>query len=227
MYIDLSTMHRVDLSTPAPESRAASLTIERAMYEQNGVMVRCFLSDQIQSVCADNDQTALGRQLQAWKKQGHTIEPYSPPPITPYEVDIERDRRNHLGEELFLKSGKVVYMATATGEDYDNINYASDTALTLIAKTDPGLADAIRDIANDIDPKVPVGPTMTFRDFYRRPTTVTYHEMSEIKVRVTDNVNIFNQAAHVLKDMNPIPRDYKNDKYWPNIPRPPLNPPPL
>lgn len=222
MYVDLSKMHRIDLSTPA--SRTVPPTIERAMFEQNG-MVRCFLSDQIQSVCADNDQTSLGRQLQAWKLDGNVIEPYLPPPITHYEVDIERDRRNHLGEELFLKSGKVVYIATATGEDYDNINYASDTALTLIAKTIPALAAD----ADQIDPRAPPssGMTMTFRDFYRRPFTVTYHEMAEIAVRVTDNVNIFNQAAHVLKDMNPIPRDYKDDKYWPSIPRPPLNPPPL
>jgi hypothetical protein len=226
MYIDLSTMHRVDLSTPAPESRAASLTIERAMYEQNGVMVRCFLSDQIQSVCADNDQTALGRQLQAWKKQGHTIESYSPPLITHYEVDIERDRRNHLGEEIHLKTGKVVYIATATGEDYDNINYASDTALTLIAKTEPGMIDVIRAIADDITPTAPAQGTMTVRDFYRRPLTVTYHEMAEIAVWVTNNVNVFNQAAHNLKDMNPIPRDYKDDKYWPTgVLRPPVNPP--
>jgi hypothetical protein len=66
---------------------------------------------------------------------------------------------------------------------------------------------------------------MTFRDFYRLPIDVTYHEMAEISVLVTNNVNSVNQAAHVLKDMDSIPRDYTDDSYWPSIPRPPNQPP--
>jgi hypothetical protein len=222
MYFDLSTMICRDLSTPEPMIRAVPVTIDRAMYEPNGDLVRCLLSNQTETLCADDDQTQMGRQLQEWKEAGNTIEPYAPRPITYNDVDVERDRRNHLGEQLFLKSGKVVNVATATGEDYDNINYASDTALTMIAKTIPALAND----AEQIDSKAPADPpSMTFRDFYRQPVTVTYHEMAEISVRVTDNVNSVNQAAHLLKDMDPIPRDYTDDSYWPTIPRPPLNPP--
>ena len=65
---------------------------------------------------------------------------------------------------------------------------------------------------------------MTFRDFYRHKVSVTYDDMIEISVSITDAVHMINEAAHVLKDMAVIPRDYKNDSYWPTIPLPPNQP---
>jgi hypothetical protein len=49
--------------------------------------------------------------------------------------------------------------------------------------------------------------------------------MVEIQVRITDNIVQVNKASHLLKDMDPIPPDYTDDKYWPTIPLPPASPP--
>jgi hypothetical protein len=204
---------------PAPEPAH----IQRAMFELHTPLVRVWLSDDTEAHTPDDESTPLGRQLQEWKKGRGLIEQYEPPPITAYDVDKERDRRNSRGQELFLKSGKVISIKTASREDFDNINFASDTALTMIAKTIPALAAD----AEAIDPKAaPTLPLMKFRDFYNAEVEVTFHEMAEISVRVTDNIVAVHQAAHLLKDQYPTtPRDYTDDQYWPTIPLPPGTPP--
>jgi hypothetical protein len=149
------------------------------------------------------------------------------PIVSAAAVDRERDRRNNQGQFLTLKTGKVLAIATATREDFDNINYSADAALSLIARTEPGIADTpVGLFYASFAPRAPTPGLMTFRDFYRQPQQVTYHEMAEIQVWVTDNIVQVNKASHALKDMDPIPRDYTDDKYWPLIPLPPAEPPP-
>jgi hypothetical protein len=207
-----------------PEVPVAPPAIIYAQYQDDG-LVRVHLDNDTQTSCPDDATTVAGQHLQDWKAAGNVIADVAPPAITFYDVDKERDRRNQRGQELFLKSGTVICIATATREDFDNINYASDTALTMIAKTIPAFRDSIiGQFYNDVDPRVPGTPTMRIRDFYRIEREVTYHEMAEISVRITDNIASVNQASHVLKDMSEIPQDYQDDKYWPTIPLPPNEP---
>lgn len=166
-----------------------------------------------------NEITQLGERIRAEQMAPETgLEDDGV--VTFEDVDAERDRRNNRGQRLTLKSGKIVDIATATRADFDNINFSADTALTLIAKTIPVLRATMEAILPE--PTGPAPSYMEFRDFYREPVQVTYHEMAEIEVRITDNIVAVNKAAHLLKDMDPdIPADYTDDKYWPTIPLPP------
>lgn len=157
----------------------------------------------------------------SWDGSVFTAPPLpAPPALTHNDVNRERDRRNNQGQALVLNSGKAVSIATATREDFDNINFSADTALTMIAKTEPTAATWLKAIADSVSPLSAETGTMVFRDFYRLPQEVTYHEMAEIQVRITNNIMQVNQAAHLLKDMPEVPLDYQDDKWWPVIPVP-------
>ena len=57
--------------------------------------------------------------------------------------------------------------------------------------------------------------TITFRDADNTNRTLTNDQMIELAWKVDLQVDAIWKASWVLKDTNPIPADFKNDKHWP------------
>jgi hypothetical protein len=124
---------------------------------------------------------------------------YTPPPITGNEVDIERDKRINDG---FMFNG-VKYQAAQN--DRENIAGASQVALEAIMNgaqpgdlywhggTSPFVWIASDNSLNPMD-------AYTMFNFGKAAMA---HKQSMI----------FKSRA--IKDMNPIPSDYTDNKYWP------------
>lgn len=153
-----------------------------------------------------------------------SIDPSNPdgPPLWT-QVDCERERRLNQGIEVFLKSGKVVSVPMSSLEDFRNLNYLATTTLSLTAKIDQAPTPLAEGEAPTPQPAPPT-PTVIVRDYFRNHVELTYDEATELGVRVTDALHLFTEAAHSLKDMDPIPNDYQDDSYWPTVPLPPPSP---
>lgn len=119
--------------------------------------------------------------------------------VTPEQVKVERDRRL---ESDFLFNGK---MFQRDSKSLDRITGAATLAGFAIANgAQPGnlrWANPDRDfgwISSD-DTVVPMDAQTTF-------------QFGQVAANIETSI-IF--AAKQLREMNPIPTDYKDDKYWP------------
>lgn len=162
----------------------------------NGERYRC------DYVSAPDDTYGLAPTIRAvlaqWIANGNPVTAYAPPPITSDEVDIERDRRINEG---FLFGG-VSYQAAPN--DRENIAGASQVALEAIMNgAQPG----------DL--------------YWHGGTTPFVWIATDNSLNPMDAQTMFNFGkaamahkqtlifkARAIKDMDPIPADYTEDKYW-------------
>lgn len=136
----------------------------------------------------------IPRAVQEWLDQGNSILPYSPPAITPLDVQMERARRLALGFAYDFGDARGVHQIGTTPDDMigwrDVIDYANalidsgDTTTKIAIVTDTG------------------------------PAEVTAPEWQAIMlVAASVRQNIW-AKSFALQAMQPIPGDYANDSYW-------------
>lgn len=129
-----------------------------------------------------------------WTWDGSTFTAPDPAPITRNQVDRERDRRIAQGVRVTTSVAGTFPVQSRT-RDRDNI-----TALSLAAKLRADESDTT---------------SFTFRDANNTDQTLTPSEMIEVGEQVMKHVNDHYKASWVLKDADPIPTDYIDDKHWP------------
>lgn len=141
-------------------------------------------------------------------EEGGTIDPADPPVITSWDVNAERDKRI---------TGGIEYMGyTFQSNEFSQRNMmdASQSAEAAIA-TDPTLAETYRWQS---------GATEDYRwitadNQYVLMNAYDVRGLAQMMIRWKQR-QIVN--GRVLKDMDPIPLDYKDDQYWLFEPPPPV-----
>ena len=115
-------------------------------------------------------------------------------PITPAQIDAERDRRLRAGQIITVTGyGDVAIQ----GRQQDMVTYAN---LAMRA--------AQRVQAGDTTP-------MQFRDRDDVIHSLTPAEMVELMNKAGEAATQIYAASWVLKDSDPIPQDYTDDTHWP------------
>lgn len=114
--------------------------------------------------------------------------------VTNAEVNHERTRRIARPVSISLTTGKK-FSVDMSGESRHNIADMAHMAREKI-------------IAADVS-------KMTFRDASNVNQSLTAVEIVEMAVQVFGIVDAIYKASWALKDTDPIPDDYSNDKHWP------------
>lgn len=109
-------------------------------------------------------------------------------------VNRERDRRILLPKLVSLSSGKTFHVDMANG---GRENIGDLVTLAIVQKSS---ADET--------------PLISFRDASNVDQSLTNDEMIEVGVQVAEQVQQIHLKARALKDIEPIPEDYYDNKYW-------------
>lgn len=122
---------------------------------------------------------------------------YSPPPVTKEEIHKERDRRIEKGLTIQTSAGTIVAIqGDATSREHlTNLKAMAQDILAF------GLPDLL-----------------TFRDGDNIEHHLTPQEVGEVWRHGVMHVEQVYKASWVIKKMDPVPRDFTDDKYWTAIP---------
>lgn len=153
-----------------------------------------------------DDMSSRFRQMIAeWEDEGNTIPVYSPPSLTPSDVDRERDRRIDAGFDF----DGVRYQSRP--EDRENIAGAVKAATDAIAL---GALPGNLGWQRLLDPAAPEIFRWIAADNTTHPMDAETIMRFGYAALVHKQAHIF--AARAIKDSSPIPADYAtNPAYWP------------
>lgn len=142
---------------------------------------------------------AVQSAVDAWIGAGGVISPYEAPPITPEQVDVERAKRT---EERFFFNGKR-YDYDARGKT--NIAGGSTLALGAIVAGAPEGFYRWHDGETDF----------TWIAYDNTRVTMDAQTVWALGRAAAAHEDKHTKAARDLKDLEVIPQDYTDDKYWP------------
>lgn len=146
-----------------------------------------------------NDDIEGGGML-AYLAGGGVIDPYVAPPVTSSQVNVERDRRM----EAFSFGGKIFGLRMEKGE-LANVSGAGTLSLAAIVN---GAQPGNLRWANPNADFGWIGEDNTLMPMDAQTAWAFASAAAAHRQKV-----IF--AARAIKDMSPIPADFRDNKYWP------------
>ena len=174
--------------------------ITQAKYEKNGTITAIVDGQEISNITESNWRYS---QIQEWVNEGNTIEPYVEPVIvlTNDDVNTERDYRIennfHFNGEKYdfdpIAKSRITGAATlagfalGAGAQADNLRWHGGTTDFTWITYDNSLV------------------TMDAQTCFMFGKAAATHETAHIF------------SAKIIKGLDPIPEDYKDDKYWPTV----------
>lgn len=109
-------------------------------------------------------------------------------------INVERERRIAVGCTIIVDGAGNIPIR-GTPEDMRNLTNLGQIAnISIISKNDMSI---------------------TFRDNDNVMHVLTPTQMSQLWQKAVQYVSMVYQSSWILKETNPIPTDYDNDKYWP------------
>jgi hypothetical protein len=124
------------------------------------------------------------------------LRPYgiAAPLISSEDVSAERDRRIALGASVTI--GSVTFTVQTRNEtDFRNLNGLVSKGILLLMQSD-------------------VTTTTTFRDADNVDRVLNAQGLVSMGSQVAAHVDAIYKSSWVIKSLNPIPADFKSDKYW-------------
>lgn len=173
--------------------------IENARFNASGLIVAVI--DSLEVTIPDDMGNRYRVMIAEWIAKGNKIAPYVPPLPTSSEVDRERDRRIDGG----FSFGGVVYQSRT--EDRENLSGAATAALA-----------AMMGGAQAGNYRWHGGPS----DFEWIASDNTTHPFDAQSMFALGQAAMAHKQAHIfaaraIKDADPIPADFADDKYWPPV----------
>lgn len=156
--------------------------------------IACHLDGQ--SLVVDGD-TEIHNRLRLWISAGHQVSNYEPPRVTPADVNAERDRRM-----LGFAYGGHVFQFDATSQQ----NISGAATMAMMAITSGAQPGDLRWMSPAYD--------FSWITLDNQPVPMDAHQMLAFASAAALFKSDLIFKARQIKDMSPIPQDYKSDVRW-------------
>jgi len=166
------------------------MNITSAKYAENGTIIAVI--DGREMTVPANDKN---RHYRAVIDSGIEIQPYSPPAPTSDDVNAERKRRIEGGVRVIVQGVGPVKLQ-GRQQDMSNLQGLAFAAQMRIASGDTSYVEVFRDMDNNDHDMTP-------------------QQVVSMWAKGSAWVKQVYKASWALKDMDPIPADYKDDAHWP------------